>query len=135
MRISLEAQYHENDREVVRTLPMETLLRPSLAADQAASTRVVANVFDGGPRTKVTFALDDGKPIEMTRVARVDPFVAQLYARYPETIKKWVTPQHCSHLFAAPLPVNLQAGTYALKVAATDEYGQPLTGAMVLEVV
>ena len=135
MRISLETQFHADDREVVRTLPMETLLRSPVTADQAAATRVVVNIFDGGPRTRAAFALDDGKPVEMTRVARVDPFVAQLYARYPETIKKWVVPQHCSHLFEARLPANLQPGTYALNVSARDEYGRPLTGAMVLEVV
>ena len=135
LRISLETQYHASDREVVRALPMEPLLRSPVTADQAAGTRVVVNVFDGGPRTRVAFALDDGKPLEMTRVAKVDPFVAQLYARYPETIKKWVVPQHSSHLFEARLPPNLQTGTYALKVSGSDEYGRPLTGAMVLEVV
>ncbi len=135
MRISLETQYHANDREVVRTLPMETLLRSPVSADQAGSTRVVVNVFDGGPRTKVAFALDTRTPVAMRRVAKVDPFVAQLYARYPETIKKWVVPQHSSHLFEAHLPADLQPGTYALKVTASDEHGRSLNEAMVLEVV
>ena len=135
MRISLQTQNHAADREVVRTLAMEPLLRSPITSDQADGTRVVVNVFDGGPRTRVTYALDDGKPIAMDRVAKVDPFVAQLYARHPETIKKWVVPQHCSHLFAARLPPDLRPGTYALKVAASDEYGRLLSNAMVLEVV
>ena len=135
MRISLDTQVHADDPEVVRRMPEEPLLRGPITADQAPSTRVIVNVFDGGPRTTVAFALDAGPPIAMTRVAKPDPFVVQLYARYPETIKRWVTPQHCSHLFVAPLPVGLKAGTYALRVSARDEYGRPLGDAMVLEVV
>ncbi|MCX8254825.1 Calcineurin-like phosphoesterase [Beijerinckiaceae bacterium RH AL1] len=135
MRISLQTQNHQSDREVMREVAMDPLLRSPITSDQADGTRVVVNVFDGGPRTSVSYALDDGHPIEMQRVAKVDPFVAQLYGRYPDTIKKWVTPQHCSHLFAARLPAGLRPGTYALKVAATDEYGRQLSNGMVLEVV
>jgi hypothetical protein len=119
----------------MREVAMDPLLRSPITSDQADGTRVVVNVFDGGPRTRVSFALDDGHPIEMQRVTKVDPFVAQLYGRYPDTIKKWVTPQHCSHLFAARLPAGLRPGTYALKVAASDEYGRQLSNGMVLEVV
>ena len=135
MRISLETQFHADEREVVRELPMETLLRSPITADQAGGTRVVVNVFDGGPRTKVSYALDTLAPIAMTRVARPDPFVMQLYARHPETIKKWVVPQRSSHLFEARLPADLPLGIYALRVSASDEYGRPFTDAMVLEVV
>ena len=73
MRISLDAQAHADDPEVVRSVPEEPLLRGPITVDQAAGTRVVVNVFDGGPRTKVAFALDDGPAIAMTRVARPDP--------------------------------------------------------------
>ena len=135
MRISLETQFHEEDREILRNQPMEPLLRSPITAEQAAGTQVVVNVFDGGPRTKVTFALDDGPPVAMTRTARPDPFVVQVYSRYPETIKRWVTPQRSSHVWEAPLPPGLRPGTYALKVTASDEYGRPLSDAMVLEVV
>ena len=135
MRISLETQFHADDPEIVRRIPEEALLRGPITVDQARGTRVVVNVFDGGPRTKVVFALDDNPVISMTRVARPDPFVVQLYARYPETIKRWVVPQRCSHLFEAALPAELARGTYALRVSAQDEYGRPLSDALVLEVV
>ncbi len=135
MRISLETQFHADDREVLREMAMEPLLRSPITVAQAAGTQVVVNVFDGGPRTKVSFALGAGTPVTMTRVARPDPFVKQVYGRHPETIKRWVVPQISSHLWVASLPAGVRAGTYALRVSATDEYGRPLTEAMVLEVV
>lgn len=135
MRISLSTLFHEDDVEIARRLPEEPLLRSPITADQAIGTRVVVNVFDGGPRTTVSYTLAGGSPIPMIRVAKPDPFVVQLYARYPETIKRWVSPQHCSHLFEAPLPAGVRPGTYTLRVTASDEYGRPISDAMVLEVV
>ena len=135
MRISLETQFHEDDREVMRAVTMETLLRSPISVEQANGTQVVVNVFDGGPRTKVAFTLDGGAPVAMTRVSRTDPFVVQVYGRNPETIKKWVTPQLSSHIWTAALPQGLKLGTYAMRVQATDEYGRPLADAMVLEIV
>ena len=71
----------------------------------------------------------------MTRVSRPDPFVEQLYGRYPETIKPWVKPNASSHLWQAALPAELGIGTYAVEVSAIDEYGREHGGGIVLEVV
>ena len=135
MRISLETQFHQDDREGLRELSMAALLRSPISTDQADATTVVVNVFDGGPRTTVTYTIDGGAPVPMTKVARPDPFITQVYARHPETLKKWVTPQMSSHIWVAPLPADLKPGSYALKVQAIDEYGRDLADAMVLEVV
>ncbi len=135
MRISLETQYHQGDVEVASEVPMELLLRSPITADQADATRLIVNIFDGGPRTSVAFTLAGSKPMPMRRVSRPDPFIVQVYKRHAPTIKKWVTPQPSSHLWEAPLPLGLRPGTYALRVLAKDEYGRDLTDAMVLEVV
>ena len=134
MRISLESQYHADDKEALRELPMEPLLRSPVSADLADSTALVVNLFDGGPRSKVACALDGGPPILMARVARPDPFIVQGYARHPEFIKPWVKPRPSSHLWVAPLPAGLKPGTYAIKVLAIDEYGRDHSDGMVLEV-
>ena len=135
MRISLDTQFHEDDKEALRELPMEPLLRSPVTADLAESTRLVVNLFDGGPRSKVAFVVDGGAPILMTRVSRPDPFIVQVYARHPEFIKPWVKPMKSSHIWVAPLPAGLRPGTYAIKVLAIDEYGRDHADGMVLEVV
>ena len=135
MRISLESQYHQHDKAVEFELPMSELLRSPITATQAAGTRLVVNLFDGGPKSRVSFSLDGGAAIEMARVSRPDPFVQQVYGRHAETMKKWVKPQNCSHLWSAALPAGLAIGTYALKVSARDEYDRPHAESMVLEVV
>ena len=135
MRVVLEAGFHADDREVLRATTMSQALRSPVTADKAASARLVVNLFDGGPRSSVRFAVDGGAPVPIMRIARADPFVAQLYGRYPETIKPWVKPSACSHLWQAALPAGLQVGTYAVRVHATDEYGREHEDGMVLEVV
>ena len=70
----------------------------------------------------------------MTRVHRPDPFVVQLYGRYPDTIKKWVAPKPSSHVWQARLPVGMTSGAHALNVVAIDEYGRTHRDAMVIEV-
>ncbi len=135
MRISLDAQFHGNDRETLGDLSEVELLRSPVGAEQAAGTLVLVNLFDGGPRSDAVMTIDGGQPIPMVRVARPDPFVVQLYARHPQTIKPWVSPRPCSHLWQAALPAGLAPGTYALEVVARDEYGRMLRDAMVLEVV
>ena len=114
---------------------MSRTLRSPISADEAGAARLVVNLFDGGPRSSVRFALDGGAMIEMTRVSRPDPFIGQLYGRFPETIKPWVKPNASSHLWQASLPAGVGSGTYAIRVAATDEYGRVHEGGIVLEVV
>ena len=135
MRISLDTQFHGGDEEVERRIPETVLLRSPLTREQAEGTLVVVNLFDGGPRSRVRLSIDDGESMEMVRVSRPDPFVVQLYGRYPETIKRWVKPMPSSHVWQAHLPGGLEPGTYALKVLAADEYGREHRDGLVLEVV
>ena len=135
MRLGLEVGYHPDSKEVLRKTTMSRALRSPIGADEAAGARLLVNLYDGGPRSSVSFALDGGPSVTMTRVARPDPFISQLYGRYPGTIKPWVKPNASSHLWQAPLPAGLKAGSYAVRVQATDEYGRAHEGGMVLEVV
>ena len=135
MRLSLEVQTHEDDREIFRAITMSELLRSPVTSEQAASAYLVANVFDGGPKTVVTCSLDAGPAVTMKKISRPDPFVQQIYGRYPDTIKPWVKPVPSSHIWSVKLPAGLRPGAYALKVKAVDEYGREHRDGMVLEVV
>jgi hypothetical protein len=135
MRIVIEAQAHQDDREVFRTLTMSELLRSPITAEQAGGATVLVNVFDGGPKTVVTCLIQGGPPLTMLRVSRPDPFIQQVYGRYPDTIKPWVKPMASSHIWTAKLPAGLRPGTYALRVSAVDEYGRGHRDSMILEVV
>ena len=135
MRISLDVQFHGGDVEVERRVSESLLLRSPITSDQAAGALVVVNLFDGGPRSTIAMALDNGASVAMTRVSRPDPFIVQLYGRHPLTIKRWVKPMPSSHIWQAPLPSDLRPGAYVLKVTATDGYGRTHKDAAVLEIV
>lgn len=134
MRIVLESQFHAADLARLPDTRLYELLGATIPAESAAATNVVVNLFDGGPRSRVSFRIGDNPPVAMMRVRRPDPFVAALYARNGATRKSWVKAEPCSHLWVARLPRDLAAGTHRLTVEAIDEYGRPHRDALVLEV-
>ncbi|SFV08106.1 Calcineurin-like phosphoesterase [Methylobacterium sp. 174MFSha1.1] len=134
MRIVLESQFHADDLARLPDTRLYELLGATIPAESAGGTTVVVNLFDGGPRSRVSFRVGDGPPVAMTRTRRPDPFVAALYARNAATKKSWVKAEPCSHLWVARLPRDLKPGTHRLTVEATDEYGRPHRDALVLEV-
>ena len=70
----------------------------------------------------------------MERVARLDPFVQDVYTRYRAAKKPWVEAGKSSHVWQASLPAGLTPGTYAIRARATDEYGQAHESMLVVEV-
>jgi hypothetical protein len=134
MRIMLDSQVHRDAREVMRDYPMGALLRGPIAQAAAGSTRVVVNLFDGGPKSRVEMSVGNGGFKSMDRVERKDPFVEEVYARNPDTKKPWVNAGKSSHIWQSSLPTDLPIGTHLLKVRATDEFGRPHSDSLVLEV-
>ncbi len=135
MRISLDSQVHRADPEIYAENLPGTLLSGPIAQAAAASTRVVVNLFDGGPRSEVAMTLGRGGPtIPLAKVERADPFVQEVYARHAAVKKPWVKPDIVTHLFQATLPADLPPGTHRIAVTAKDEYGRVHSGGMVLEV-
>lgn len=113
---------------------------PPLSASQVVPAsglgrcRVLANVFDGGPRTTVTCETGGRTgAIPMERVSMPDPLVAALYARNAPR-KDWVQAVASSHIWTAPLPGMLWAGAHALIVRARDEHGREHVTRAVLEI-
>ncbi len=134
MRLVLDSQLHANGREVMRDYHTGALLTGPVAADRLASTRLVVNLFDGGPRSTVELSVAGGPALAMRKTERLDPFVVEVYARNAETKKPWVEAGLSSHIWQATLPEGLEPGTHRLDVRATDEYGRAHAASMVLEV-
>jgi hypothetical protein len=134
LRIMLDGTMHR-DLEVDRDVPMGRLLRGPIRLASVGSTRVVVNLFDGGPRSKVEMQVGPGAALAMAPVVRADPFVQELYARNAATKKPWVQAGLSSHIWQANLPADLPAGTHRIDVRATDEHGRAHQAIMVLEVV
>ena len=108
---------------------------PLVCADEVAACEIVANVFDGGPRTSVTCEIaGQTPPMSMARVDVVDPFVADLYARTREQQQAWVKAVPSAHIWRAPLFAGLKPGAHRLVVRASDEYGREISAHVMIEV-
>ena len=134
MRIVLDGDFHNADRELYREFRMGQLLGSPIAQARVSATEVIVNLFDGGPRSKVEYRVGTRAPVAMTREVRPDPFVHEVFARNEMTKKPWVKAEPCSHLWAARLPADLEAGTHCIAVTATDEYGREHRDHLVVEV-
>ena len=107
-----------------RALMIPKLRKPSMRRDDVGRTELVVNVFDGGPRTKVTCRFSNGAEVELLRESRPDPFVAAVYAGNRSTVKPWVQAERSSHVWAGELPTGLAPGAHVATVEATDEFGR-----------
>lgn len=135
IRLMLDSQLHRNNKEVLKDYHPGALLRGPVAVEALPSTRLLANVFDGGPKTVVEVSLGHGMPFHpMTRVARLDPHTEEVFARASDTKKPWVEAGVSSHLWQIALPAGLGRGTHRVTVRARDEFGAAHEAAMVLEV-
>ena len=130
IRVSVLSQFHDEMRRDYRP---GALLQPRLPSRELHAAAVVANVFDGGPKTAVTLRIGDADPVAMVKRVAPDPFVAEVYARNEATKKPWVSAAPCSHLYVAKLPA-LKPGTYPMVVEAVNEYGRTLSTRLALEV-
>jgi hypothetical protein len=105
-----------------------------MGIDEVAATDVYVNLFDGGPRSKVEFRIGPHGPYAMERRSRIDPAVAELFARHADTTKPRVNAEPSSHIFVADLPDELGPGTYTVTVRAIDEFGREHHAHRVLEI-
>jgi 3',5'-cyclic AMP phosphodiesterase CpdA len=135
LRLVLDGQIHATTREVIREYRPGQLLAGPVAAAAVGSTRLVANLFDGGPRSTLEVRFGAGAPWQaMQRTARTDPFVEEVFERNGATRKPWVKPIKSTHVWQIGLPEQLAPGSYRVSVRATDEHGRPHAATMLLEV-
>ncbi len=131
IRVSVLSHLHQ---EMWRDYRPGALIEPPITEQAVPSTTIAANVFDGGPKTKVTMTVAGREPIAMTRKTMPDPFVAELYGRNDAVKKSWVKAEPSSHMWVARLPAGLKPGVHAVRVTAEDEYGRVHRTNMALEV-
>ncbi len=134
MRVVLDTTHHQYGSEALRDFRHGELLDGRLSVDAVAAARVIVNLFDGGPRSRVRFRIGDRPPVAMERRVEIDPWVNELFQRHADTKKPWVNAVPSSHLWAADLPDDLAPGTYTLSVEAIDEFGRTHHAHRVLEI-
>ncbi len=134
MRLSIDSRFHGTGRDVDRDFRQPQLLGSPVPRGKLGSSTLIANVFDGGEKTRVTMTIGDRPPVALARTLRPDPFVEEVFARNAATLKAWVKADPSSHIWTARLPADLPPGAHRVEVRATDEYGQVLTGRLALEV-
>lgn len=95
-------------------------------AAAAAPRHLFIDVFDGGPRTEVSFEIEgfDGGPIAMARTPVSDPYIVEQFNRHAALCKSWVKPAVSSHMWVGSLPCGTGAGTHRLIVRSVDQYGR-----------
>jgi len=135
MRLSVHSRPHDSDKEIYRDFRPGQLLASSIARGALGAATLVANVFDGGPKSKVVMRIGERAGVEMQRKAISDPFVAELFARHPAETKPWVKAEVSSHIWTARLPADLAPGAHRVSVEATTEYGDMVQGRLALEIV
>ena len=134
MRISVLSRYHGISRESDLEFRQERLLGSPVPRGSLGASTLVANVFDAGERTTVTMRVGDRPPVAMTREARPDPFVQEVFSRNEASRKSWVKAEPSSHVWTARLPADLPPGAWRVEVLAVNEYGKTVTGRLALEV-
>ena len=110
--------------------PIGTLSRTDLK-----NREINVNVFTGTPGTIVTYELDDGPKVAMERKVMKDPFFTKLVAENPDEYLDWMEPTDCPHIWAAPLPENLEPGNHHLKITAKDHQGNVFTAYRLFEII
>ena len=110
----------------------------AVAADHAAQTEVLVNVFAGSERSTVEMRLGEGEWVKLERVEREDPSYAALKQAEednpPPAGRKLPKIQKSDHIWRGMLPDQLPRGTHVIEVRTTDVYGQSFTGRRVIRI-
>jgi hypothetical protein len=118
--------------------PTADRLGLSVAFKSLAGCRVIANVFDGGPKTSVTLEVRGSGgcfgPLAMSAAAIPDPLMSELLSGDTPRKGEWVAATPCAHLWQAPLPSGFAPGAHVLQIRAIDEYGREHLARTVVEV-
>jgi hypothetical protein len=134
MRILFDVAHHSLRVDGLRDFRAGELFDGRFTVDHVPAAELLVNLFDGGPRSRVEFRVDDGPYQPMARVSRPDPYMIEVFARNEATRKSWLQATPSSHLFAADVPDTLGPGTYTVTVRATDEFGRVHHGHRIMEI-
>ena len=102
--------------------------------DELHAADIVVNLFDGGEKSRVSFRIDDGEPVEMKQTRMPDPNFVETLHRNTDSMKPWVKIIPSTHVWVARMPNDLEPGTYTVTVDATDEFGRAHHAHQVIEI-
>jgi len=134
MRVMFDVAHWHHTPAGLRDFRPGDLLDGRFSVDEVPAAQVVANLFDGGPRSTVEMTVPGHDPVRMERRFTIDPYVNELFLRYEETKKSWANAVPSTHIWVADLPDDLGPGVYTLTVRATDEFGRAHHAHRILEI-
>lgn len=97
--------------------------------------RVVVNVFDGSEKSTVEWQLDGGIFQKMEQTVVKDPYYERIYNQVKAELPTWIAPEISTHIWTAPLPVDLSRGVHKILVKTVDQFGKEFEAASIFEVV
>ncbi len=134
MRIMFDVAHHGLRADGVRDFKEGQLLDGRMSGDEVAAASILVNLFDGGPKSQVSYRINDGEYQPLERVLRNDPYILEQFSRNRDVKKSWVQAQPSTHLFEADLDDAIAPGTHTVTVRAVDEFGRVHHGHTVLEI-
>ena len=135
MRIMFDVAHHQQSRDAQRDFRHGELLDGFMSEDEVAAASILVNVFDGGPKTLVSYSVNGDEFRSMRRELREDPYIVEQFQRYADVKKSFVQPVKSTHIFSADLDDAIGRGTHTITVRAVDEFGRVHHGHTVLEIV
>lgn len=117
---------------------MNIYLPEDIKSQDADTTKVLVNVFAGSERSKVEMRVgNSGGWITLKQVRTTDPECRRMHELSPylqQTVNgkpledvlgnSMDKPSFTNHMWQAPLPKGISAGTHTVEVRTTDMYGQ-----------
>lgn len=114
----------ESDRNL-RVLLRKPENSIAMATEESDCPHLLVDVFDGGPRTRVTCEVEgpSGFCFELSRTRARDPYIVESFASHRERLKPWVEASVSSHIWTAPIPPALHSGSHHCSIRVVTEYG------------
>lgn len=134
MRIRFDVAHHQLRANGMRDFKAGQLLDGRLSQDELAAATIMVNLFDGGPKSSVSYRINNGEYQPLERRLRKDPYMLEQFVRHKEDKKSFVEATVSTHLFEADLDADLPPGVHTVTVRAADEFGRIHHGHAVLEI-
>lgn len=110
----------------------------AVAQDDTSQSDVFVNFFNGSERAKVDLRIADSPWLRMNHVRQSDPgYLAVYEAERIANHNQWrplPEPNTFADLWQIKLPADLEVGTHALQVSATDMYGRVFNSRRVIRI-
>ena len=135
MRIRFDVTHHQLEANGMRDFRAGQLLDGRMSQDELAAASITVNLFDGGPKSQVSYRINDGAYRPLERNLRKDPYMLEQFVRHASDKKSFVQATVSTHLFEADLDADLPPGVHTVTVRAADEFGRIHHGHAILEII